>query len=233
MQSTSLGRILLLTAVAALLNGSGHLSAGEPGARKLFPVRLTGWFKKSSIDPHSYECDDCGQTGGECPKCIERIPKTKCVTGWKRVWKSSVRYEYVSIPEVRYRWKKKKITKEIPADGCDPVCKSHDCEHCYGQEKWTKEGDCCSKLHCRSIEPKYEKTHPKCLECKPGKTTVKVHYWSCVKVPYTVYRRVRRPICLKEPRHEKVKVPITKYKCKRAKCESCDEDEPSCTIPRG
>jgi len=233
MQSTSLGRVLLLTAVAALLSGPGRVSAGEPGARRLFPVRLTSWFKKSPIDPHSYECDECGGTGQDCPKCLERIPKTKCVTGWKRVWKSSIRYEYVSIPEVRYRWKKTLITKEIPADGCDPVCKSKDGQHCYGTEKWEKQNLGCSKLHCRSINPTHEKTQCKHIDCQPGETTVKVHYWSCVKVPYTVYRRVRRPICLKEPRHEKVKVSITKYKCKRDKCESCEGDEPGCTIPRG
>lgn len=178
---------------------------------------ILGWLTGKNVDVHPHTCHECGPEF-----CTERAPITKCVTGKKKVYDSKIFYEYVSIPETRYRWKKRFVTKEIPCDYCKPTCDTELVDHCFGAEKWTRDDlSCCSKLHCKSIVPVIEKLPCKHCGSAPGKTTIKVHYWDCVKEPYTVYRQVRRPICVKEPRYEKVCVPITKHVCLHCNGQGC------------
>ncbi|MFV1965531.1 MAG: hypothetical protein ACC628_08930 [Pirellulaceae bacterium] len=193
------------------------------------PFPFFGWFGGHGVvDVHSHECDECGGIHDPDGPCIERYPVEKCVIGKKELFKSKIGYEWVSIPETRYHWKTMKITKEIPCPYCKPVCKTEDAEHCFGEEKWTKECDECGQLHCKHIEQKLEKVVTKQCDHEPGETTIKAKYWSCVKVPYVVYRQVRQPVCVKQPYYEKVKVPITKYVCEHcddggsSECEHCD-----------
>lgn len=177
------------------------------------------FLKGTPLDVHRPEADkQCGREG-----CVERVPVNDCVTGEKKVYKPSIHCEYVSIPEVRYRLQTKCITKEIPWCYCKPVCKTIDVDHPYEAERWDKRCLGCAELHCKGCEPKCEKLT--CKECgaEPGKTTVKLEYWSCVKVPYTVYRQVAKEVCVKQPRYEKVDVPITRYICKQCRedCRFC------------
>ena len=196
-----------------ILAASNPATAAKPGS---FFRNLTRVLGKTATDVSAHECNEC-----QDPECIERIPVQECVVGKKKVYDSSIRYEYVSIPEVRYRWKNKWVTKEIPCEYCKPVCKTEQGERCYGTERWDKAKLGCSTQHCKTIEPKIEKQTCKYCGSEPGKTTVKVRYKTCVKVPYTVYRRVKRPVCVKQARYEKVEVFITRYKCKKAGCDRC------------
>jgi hypothetical protein len=184
-------------------------------------LNLANHLKGTPVDVHCPESEhQCGHEG-----CLERCPVEECVKGEKKVWKSSIRHEYVAIPEVRYKWEMKWITKEIPCDGCKPVSKTDEVNHCYEAERWDKRSEGCCELHCKTCEPKNEKLECKHCECQPGKTTVKVHYWSYVKVPYTVYRQVERDVCVKQPRCEKVEVPITRYEregCDLLGCGHCE-----------
>lgn len=206
----------------ALTGQTNVLAAGEgAGGHHLF--RLTGLFSKSRVDLRSYECDECGQDHGPNVECIVRVPVTEIVTGKKKVYKSKIRYEYVSIPEVRYRWKKKWVTKEIDSEYDKPVCKSEDGKHCYGTERWDADDIGGSKLHCRTIEPQFEKVVCKYCDYEPGKTTIKVRYKTCVKEPYTVYRQVKRQVCVKQPCYEKVEVPITRHECCSVEHETCEK----------
>lgn len=197
--------------------------AGERAGGASSPISLTGWSKPSSVDLDSYTGDACRPLQTPCPQCIERVPVQECVTGKKKVYDCKICYEYVSIPEVRYRWVNKWVTREIPCEYCKPVCKSQEGRKVYGQERWDEqEAACGAKLHCRSIEPMQEKAACKYCGREPGETTIKVHYKTCVKEPYTVYRRVKRPICVKQPRYEKVKVCITRHECRELDCQTCD-----------
>lgn len=184
---------------------------------------LIGWLKGTGVDVHPHTCDECGGVHDGDGPCIERYPVEICVVGKKEVFDSKIKYEYVSIPETRYHWKKTHITKEIPCPYCKPVCKSEDCQKCVGEEKWEKECLECGELHCKHIEHKIEKVENKYCDHEPGETTIKVKYRSCVKVPYTVYRQVKKPVCVKQPRYEKVDVPITKHVCKHCSGGGCSE----------
>jgi hypothetical protein len=173
-------------------------------------LNVTHLWKGTPVDVHQPEaCEQCGHEG-----CIERTAVEDCVVGKKKEFKTTIRCEYVSIPEIRYRWQMKCITKEIPCDTCKTVCELEDVDHAYQVEHWEKQQTPCGDLHCKTCESKIERL-PAVKECKtvPGKTTVKVHYWSCVKVPYTVYRQVAREICVKQPYCEKVEVPVTRHVC--------------------
>jgi len=148
-----------------------------------------------------------------------RAPVQDCVIGKKKLFRSWVCDEYVVVAEVRYRWETKCITKEIPADFEEPVCNSEDCEAGHNVEAWESEavGEC--KIHCKSAKTESENVPIKRIDSAPGKTTIKVCYKSCVKVPYTVYRQIKRPICVKQPCHESVEVPVTRYEGQRLKCK--------------
>lgn len=197
-----------------------HVDAGDP-------FHLVGWLTGSRVDVRTHECDDCGGVHDPGASCIERIPIEECVIGKKKLFDSKIRYEYVSIPETRYRWKKRLITKEIPCPYCKPVCKTEDGQHCFGTEVWNKGCAECGELHCKHIEARREKVQHKYCDHKPGETTIKVKYRSCVKEPYTVYRQVKRPVCVKQPYYEKVEVSITRYECCKAcngqGCEQCKQ----------
>jgi len=208
---------IVTIAITCLAAVSNVATAGKPGSR-LF----RRFFKSKNVNVYPYECDECGQIHDSGTKCIVRYPVEVCVTGKKLVYDSKVQYEYVSIPEVRYRWVKKWVTKEIPADYSKPVCKSKPSENCFGTEKWTKEKQECGTRHCMTVVQNREKAVSKSCDCKPGKTTIKVRYKTCVKEPYTVYRQVKRPICVKYPRYEKVDVAITKYECEQSGCNHCN-----------
>jgi hypothetical protein len=180
-------------------------------------LNVTHWWKGTPVDVHMPESDkQCGHEG-----CIERTPVTEKMPGKKKNYKIRVRYEYLSVPETRYRWQMKCITKEIPCDGCMPVCKDEETEHPYAVERWDKQQLQCSQLHCKTCEPQTEKVPVKKCEVVPGKTTIKVHYWSCVKVPYTVYRQVKQEVCVKHPCYETVEVPVTRYVCKHCGGVGC------------
>ncbi len=210
-------QVLLIT----LLTIFASTAIADAQSRR-FPFSLSRLFRKSSVDLKTHKCDQCGQTHADDAQCIERVPVQECVTGKKKVYDCKIRYEYVSIPEVRYRWITKWVTREIPADYCKPVCKKQDGQNCFGQERWDKQKQVCgTTLLCRSIEPKLEKADCKYCDSAPGKTTIKVRYKTCVKEPYTVYRQVKRPICVKQPRYEKVKVCITRHECRKPDCPSC------------
>jgi hypothetical protein len=173
-------------------------------------LKVTHLWKGTPVDVHRPEAhEQCAHEG-----CIERTPVEECVVGMKKEFKTVVRYEYVSVPETRYRWQMKHITKEIPCDTIKSVCEFTDVDHPYQVERWEKEPTACGELHCKTCDTFLEKL-PVVTGCKdePAKTTIKVKYWSCVKVPYTVYRQVRREVCVKYPRDEKVEVPVTRYVC--------------------
>ena len=162
------------------------------------------------VDVHCPQaCKNCGHE-----TCIERTPVQDCVVGEKQVSKTSIRKEYTTIPEVRYKWCYVWVEKEVPSTYCKTVCEPKEYDHQYQVEKWQKQTlPCGAEEHCKTCETKTEKLT--CQQCKveTAKTKIKVHYWSCVKVPYTVYRQVEKEVCVKQPRVEKVCVPVTRYVC--------------------
>ena len=143
------------------------------------------------------------------------------------------------------------ITKEIDCPYCKPVCKTEEGKNSFGAEKWEKSasadarcegsgdgschedegghgnGDASAELHCKDIVPQLEKTECKYCGREPGETVIKAKVWSCVRVPYTVYRRVKRPVCVKQPRYEKVEVNVTRYICTNCRGIGCDKCEES------
>ena len=206
--------IVLLTALLTTSNPR-LLAAGD-----WTWLNVSNYFKGTPKDIHGPQCcDQCGHEG-----CIERTPVTECVPGKKRHDNVQIRYEYVAIPEVRYRWCVKCITKEIPCQGCKTTCEEKKVEVPYSVEAWTKEQHGCDEVHCKTCVPQTEMLPQKECHSEPGETTIKSHYWSCVKVPYTVYRQVRKEVCVKQPCYEHVKVPVTKYVCKHCGglgCQQC------------
>ena len=204
----------LLLAVA-LLVGNMH----RAGAAESFD--LIRFLTGKSSDQKSHDCGQCGGHHGAAEHCITRIPVQDVVVGKKEVFQGKVKYEWVSVPETRYHLKKKLITKEIPCTYCKPVCVTGECRKCVGEEKWEAYCDKCSETHCRHLEYKTELVPTKECQHAKGETTIKVKYHSCVKVPYIVYRRVKRPVCVKQPRYEKVDVPITRYVCQHCNGGGC------------
>lgn len=197
------------------------MTGASDRARAGDPFNLINFLTGKSVDLKSHACDKCGHPHGNDEYCIERYPVEDCVVGKKKVFDSKIKFECVSIPETRYHLKKTLITKEIPCPYCKPICKTEDCQRCFGQEKWEKHCSECSELHCKHIEPVLEKALSKHCEHEEGETTIKVKYWSCVKVPYTVYRQVRQPVCVKQPRYVKVEVPVTRYVCQHCNGTGC------------
>jgi hypothetical protein len=179
------------------------------------PVTLLGG---TPVDVHCPQaCNNCGHEG-----CIERTPVQDCVVGEKKVAKTTVHKQYVTIPEVRYKFQMVLVEKEIPAEYCKTVCEPKDVDHCYQTEHWQKQTlPCGAELHCKTCETKVEKLPVEQCKTETGKTTIKVHYWSCVKVPYTVYRQVEKEVCVKQPRSEKVCVPVTRYVCEHCNGLGC------------
>lgn len=178
--------------------------------------RISGPPHSTGVDVRSYEvCPDCGQMHDPAVECVQRAPVDDCVVGKKKMFNSSIRYEYVVIPEVRYRWRTKWITREVPADFDEPICNTEDKEATHNVESWTAEDNGVCKLYSKSAVPEPETVASKQLDTQPGKTTIRVRYKSCVKIPYTVYRQIKRPIAIKQPCTEKVEVPVTRYECQR------------------
>ncbi len=229
MRKLSLIWVVPVVSAMSLMAPPGDLFAAELGWSNL-AIALKG----TPVDVHlPQSCDQCAKEG-----CVSRIPVKKCVTGKKKVYDCKVRCEYVTIPEIRYRFVNKMVCEEIPCCYCKPVCKSKDVSRCYESEKWKKYGfgSCkdCGGMHCKYCENKVEKVSCKHCGREPGQTTIKVRYRSCVKEPYTVYRQVRRQVCVKQPRYEKVQVPITKYVCRGCDDKACHDPgcgecgDPSC-----
>ncbi len=213
---------LFAVAMVLVLSDLGFVSTPrEVEAGKLF--NLANLLPGRGMNLREHHCDKCGNAHEPDGPCIERFPVKDCVIGKKKVYDSKICYEYVSIPETRYRWKNKWVTKEIPCPYCKPVCKTEDGEHCFGEEKWEKQCTVCGKLHCKHIETKIEKLPVKRCAHEPDETTIKARYWSCVKEPYLVYRRVKKPVCIKEPRYERVKVAVTRYVCKHCDGGGCGQ----------
>ncbi len=202
MRRSSLSWVLLMV-VLPLASSPRSLCAGTP------------------VDVHCPQaCNNCGHEG-----CIERAPVQDCVVGEKKVSKTTIHKQYISIPEVRYKFEKVWVEKEIPAEYCKTVCEPKDVDHQYQAEHWDKQTlPCGAELHCKTCETKTEKLTQQECKVEKGKTTIKVHYWSCVKVPYTVYRQVEKEVCVKQPRTENVCVPVTRYVCEHCHglgCEFC------------
>ena len=179
-------------------------------------------FRGTPVDVHCpADCDNCGHE-----VCVDRKKVEECVVGEKKLYKTSVRKEYVAIPETRYKWEMKCVTREIPCDYCKPVCKTEEVDHQYQAEHWEKqELPCGGERYCKTCETKTEKL-PEVNSChtEPGKTTVKVHIWTCVKVPYTVYRQVEQEVGVKQPYHEKAEVEVCRHVCENCGglgCSSC------------
>jgi hypothetical protein len=209
----------LIAAVAAAVVA---LQAGVLLAGDWDWLDVTRLWKGTPIDVHMPESDkQCGHEG-----CIERTPVEECVVGKKLCYKTTIRYEYVAIPEVRYRWEFRCIHKEIPTNGCKTVCETEGVEHRYAVERWDKQpGPCGGEVHCKTCVPQSEKLDTKKCKEEPGETIIKVKYFSCVKVPYTVYRQVKQEVCVKQPRYEKVEVPIKRYVCEHCGglgCKFCN-----------
>ncbi len=199
-------------AIATFAGSATAIRAEEPGQ-----VTVAGFHGGTPVDVHPAEsCQNCDHE-----TCIERRRVDDCVTGKMLCYKTSIHKEYVSVPEVRYVWRLKCITKEIPCDVTKTVCKDEEVEHGFETEEWEKHPSECGDIYCKTCKPQTEKLACKRCETAPGKSTIKVHYWSCVKVPYTVYRQVAREVCVKQPCYEKVKVPITRYKCEHCHGLGC------------
>ncbi|MGA2256688.1 MAG: hypothetical protein ABSG53_18730 [Thermoguttaceae bacterium] len=207
---------LLLMVALSLANSSGMLRAGTP------------------VDVHCPQaCNNCGHE-----VCIERAPVQDCVVGEKKVYTTSIHKQYVTIPEVRYKFQMVFVEKEIPAEYCKTVCEPKTVDHQYQAEHWEKQTlPCGDELHCKTCETKTEKLTQQECKTEKGKTTIKVHYWSCVKVPYTVYRQVEKEVCVKQPRTEKVCVSVTRYECQNcggigcALCRGITSLGPPCVGP--
>ena len=189
--------------------------------RKLYH-KLSHGPHKTGVDVRSYEvCPDCGQTHDPDGECLQRIPVDDCVVGKKKGYRTLIRYEYVVVAEVRYRWKTKWITKEIPADCEEAMCITDEAVGPNNIQDWQSCDSCEGKVYYSTTKPDPDTAEIKRIECKPGQTSIKVKYKSCVKEPYTVYRQVRRPIGVKQPCYEDVEVPIRRYVGQRLKKE-CD-----------
>jgi hypothetical protein len=180
-------------------------------------------FRGTPVDIHCpASCDTCGHE-----VCVDRQKVEDYVKGEKKLYKSTVRKQYVAIPEVRYRWEMKCVTREVPCECCMPVCKPEEVDHPYQAEHWERdELPCGSERYCKTCETKTEKL-PEVTTCetKPGKTTIKVHYWTCVQVPYTVYRQVEQEVGIKQPYYEKVDVPICRHVCEHCGVFGCSCDK--------
>ena len=220
----------VILVLAGLLIVTGTLSAqeqeptfyGPSTALKKIYYRISHGPHRTGVDVRTYEiCPDCGQAHDPEVECIQRVPCPDCVIGKKRLFCGSVHYEYVVVAEVRYRWKTKWITKEVPADFQDPICNTEDGDCLHNVEDWTSCDTCEGKMYCQTTKSDPDGVEIKRIECEPGQTTIKVRYKSCVKEPYTVYRQIRRPIAVKQPCYEKVEVPITRYIGQRLK-PNCD-----------
>lgn len=163
-------------------------------------------------------CDTCKKEF-----CINRVPVTKCETGKKLVYDVEKRYEYVTIPETRYRFVTRHVTKEVKCSYCMPYCEAYEVDHCYKSEQWNSHESGCGDVHCKSCVTRTEKLT--CQHCgrKPGETIVKVRVKECIKEPYVVYRQVRRQVCVKRPRYEHVEVPVTRYVCKDCASGGCGQ----------
>ncbi len=211
--------MFLAAPIMLLIASPGWLSAADTDPFR-FVGRLFGGGDADVASPQA--CGQCGKAQGTC-ECIERVPVKQCVTGKKKVYDCKIRYEYVSIPETKYRWVKKRVTKEIPCKYCMPICNVKKVAESHQVERWDTQplGCSCGKLHCKTCQTKVVLVTCKHCGRMPGETTVKVHYWTCVKVPYTVYRQVKRPVCVSQPRYEKVDIEITKYECIRCKGNGC------------
>lgn len=179
-------------------------------------------FRGTPLDVHPpAACENCGHE-----VCVNRNKVEDCVVGEKKCYRSLVRKEYVAIPETRYKWEMKCVTKEVPSECCQPVCKTEEVDHQYQVEHWDKQTlPCGGDRYCKTCETKTEKLPVvKDCETKPGKTTIKVKYWECVKVPYTVYRQVEKEVGVKQPYYEKCEVHVTRHVCENCGglgCGSC------------
>ena len=156
-----------------ITGGASRLSAGEPFS----PV---GWLSINVFTGSSETiCDKCGAAHSAAEQCVLVVRVKERVVGKKKVYDCKVRYEWVTIPETRYRIHYRWVTKTVPCAYCQPVCEAKDTSH------------------------------------------VKVRVRQCVKEPYTVYRQVKRPVCVKQPRYERTEVTITKNVCSRCGGQGC------------
>ena len=221
MKKKLLCRVLLTLSVTLLAAATGRFAAAD------LPFDKLGLLLRGTPPdvPCPQSCDQCDHE-----TCVERVPVTECISGKKLVYDVKKCNEYVAIPETRYRWKMRWVVKEVKCAYCMPTCKTETVDHCYESERWDTQGLGCGKLHCKTCEVKVEKLPGKHCGRKPGETTVKVRYLTCVKEPYTVYRQVAKPVCVKQPRYEHAEVSVTRYICRRCggggcghgSCPKCD-----------
>ena len=92
-------------------------------------------FRGTPLDVHAPDaCNNCGHE-----VCVNRDKVEDCAIGEKKCYKSTVRKQYVAIPETRYKWEMKCVEKEIPCTCCQPVCKTEQVDHQYQVEHWEKQ----------------------------------------------------------------------------------------------
>ncbi len=216
MRKSILPWVYLLVAGLPLILPAQTVWAGDWGC-----LNITKWFQGTKLDEHCPK--SCKQCGHEA--CVERAPCNDCVKGEKRVYKTSIHCQSMAVPEVKYQWRWMWVEKDVPADYCKTECEPKKVEHVHQVEHWDKTdlgGGC--ELHCKTCQPQVEKLTCQTCKSEPGKTTIRVHYWSYVMVPYTVYRQVKQEVCVKQPRCEKADVPVTRYvaeSCCGPGCKGC------------
>ncbi|MFV1965055.1 MAG: hypothetical protein ACC628_06500 [Pirellulaceae bacterium] len=142
--------------------------------------------------------------------CIALASVDDQVVGKKQVYDSSVRHEWVTVPETKYRWKKRLVTKEIPCEYHKPLCETTQAKQVVVRETWRQEDFRGGELHWKIQDPQQESIPVKQCKHEPGETTIKVRYWTTVKEPYTVYRQIKRPVCIIQPRNEPATVTVTR-----------------------
>jgi len=165
-----------------------------------------------------------------CPYCKPVCKEEDCLHCFGR--------EYWEKSSKLYWGKSSKRCGNSPCNGVDTCCEwpQVSLPGCCGKQGEKCEGNSCAscvEVHCKTIRPCQEKVPTKRCSHEKGETTITAHYWSCVKVPYMVYRQVKVPVCVKQPRYEKVKVPVTRYVCASCRgrgCSRCNGATGSCSV---
>ena len=124
---------------------------------------LVGLLGGTHVDMHlPQSSNQCSHEG-----CIERVPITECVTAKKEVFDVKKCYEYVTIPETKYRFVTRCVVKEVKCPYCMPYCEAQDVPRCYESETWesTGGGGCggCGQVHCKRCQNKIENVV--CQQC--------------------------------------------------------------------
>lgn len=197
----------MFTALASLTS-LGMLSSTTAAKE---PLHFLHHFRWPALGiPRSVDCNACGHPHAHGAACVVLASVDDQVIGKKRVDDSSIRYEWATVPETQYRWKKRLVTKEISCEYCKPFCETTQAEQVVVREKWQQEDFPGGEIHCRVQDLQQEAIPVTQCKHEPGETTIKVRFWTTVKEPFTVYRQVKRPVCVKQTRREPATVTVTR-----------------------